>query len=167
VLDDDDQELPAGATGRIFFSGVAPFRYHHATDKTAARTSRQGWQTFGDVGNVDADGYLFLTDRLDDMIISGGVNIYPQELEAALAECPLLAEAAVTGAPDADFGEKPVAFVVPRNPPADRAALVAQVAAWCRDRLGRIKEPKEIRVVESLPYSPQGKLLRRELRKLL
>ncbi|MDB5857612.1 MAG: AMP-dependent synthetase and ligase [Ramlibacter sp.] len=167
VLDEDDGELLAGATGRIFFSGVAPFRYHHALDKTAARTSRQGWQTFGDVGHVDAEGYLFLTDRLDDMIISGGVNIYPQELEAALAECPELAEAAVIGAPDADFGERPVAFVVPRKPPADRAAFVAQLASWCRERLGKIKEPKEIRLVEMLPYSPQGKLLRRELRKLL
>lgn len=167
VLNDDDEELPPGNLGRIFFSGIAPFGYHRAGDKTAARTSRQGWQTFGDVGHVDAEGYLFLSDRLDDMIISGGVNIYPQELEAALAECKDLTEAAVIGAPDPDFGERPVAFVVPRVAPADSAAFVAQVAAWCRERLGKIKEPKEIHVVDALPYSAQGKLLRRELRKLL
>ena len=167
VLGEDDQELPAGAVGRVFFSGIAPFSYRHDPEKTAARTSRQGWQTFGDVGFADEAGYLFLTDRLDDMIISGGVNIYPQELEAALCEMPQLSEAAVIGAPDADFGERPVAFVVARATPGDAQALVAEVDAWCRERLGRVKRPKEIRLVEALPYSAQGKLLRRELRRIL
>jgi long-chain acyl-CoA synthetase len=167
ILDDDDQELPPGQAGRVFFSGIPPFSYLNAPDKTAARTSRQGWQTFGDVGYVDAQGYLFLTDRLDDMIISGGVNIYPQELESALAEMPAVGEAAVIGAPDTEFGERPVAFVVPRTPPADPAALVAAIDAFCVARLGRIKRPKEIHLVDSLPISPQGKLLRRELRRLL
>ncbi len=167
VLGDNDEELPAGQTGRIFFSGIAPFQYHNAPDKTAARTSSQGFQTFGDVGYVDADGYLFLTDRLDDMIISGGVNIYPQELEGALMEMPDIAEVAVVGAPDPDFGEKPVAFVVPRDPAADPAALRERIEAWALERLGRVKRPRDIRLVASLPYSAQGKLLRRELRKAL
>lgn len=164
ILGDDDGELPAGQAGRVFFSGIAPFAYHGAAEKTALRTSRQGWQTFGDVGYVDADGYLFLTDRMDDMIISGGVNIYPQELEAALLEMPDVAEVAVVGAPDKEFGERPVAFVVPRGPVFDSAALAGAIDTFALQRLGRIKRPREIRVVDALPYSPQGKLLRRELR---
>lgn len=167
VLGDDDQELPANSVGRIFFSGISPFAYHNAPEKTAARTSRQGFQSLGDIGYVDGDGYLFLTDRLDDMIISGGVNLYPQELEAALCEMPGIAEAAVVGAPDPEYGERPVAFVVARATPLDVAAFAAEVDAWCRQRLGSVKRPKDIRVVSALPYSAQGKLLRRELRRLV
>jgi fatty-acyl-CoA synthase len=101
------------------------------------------------------------------MIISGGVNIYPQELESALLELADIAEVAVIGAPDPDFGEKPVAFVVPRDPAADPALLRERIEAWATRRLGRIKRPRDIRLVASLPYSAQGKLLRRELRKAL
>lgn len=154
VLGDDDQELAPGHTGRVFFSGVALFFYHNAPEKTAARTSRQG--------------YLFRTDRLDDMIICGGVNSYPQEIESALTEMPQLAEAAVIGAaPDAEFGERPVAFVVPRATAQDPAALIEAIAAFFAARLGRIKRPKEINLLQSLPFSAQGKLLRRELRRSL
>lgn len=167
VLGDGDEELPPYSVGRIFFSGISPFRYHNASEKTAARTSSQGYQSFGDVGYVDDEGYLYLTDRLDDMIISGGVNLYPQELEAALCEMPGVTEAAVVGAPDPEFGERPVAFVVSREKPQDPAAFVAEVDAWCLQRLGRVKRPKEIRLMDALPYSAQGKLLRRELRRLV
>lgn len=166
VLSDEDEELPHGQSGRVFFSGIAPFRYHNAPEKTSARTSRQGWQTFGDVGHVDEEGYLFLTDRLDDMIISGGVNIYPQEVEAALMEMPEILDVAVIGSPDTELGERPVAFVVPRLTPADPLKFLENIDAWCIERLGRIKRPKIIRLVDALPYSPQGKLLRRELRRL-
>ncbi|WP_036596570.1 AMP-binding protein [Ottowia thiooxydans] len=167
ILDEAENELGAGETGRVFFSGIAPFAYHGAPEKTALRTSRQGWQTFGDLGYADADGYLFLTDRLDDMIISGGVNIYPQELEAALLEMPEIAEVAVVGAPDHEFGERPVAFVVPRQSHVDPIVLAEAIGAFALQRLGRIKRPRDIRIVEALPYSPQGKLLRRELRRQL
>ncbi|WP_423456507.1 AMP-binding protein [Ottowia sp. VDI28] len=170
ILGDGDEELPDGTAGRVFFSGIAPFAYHGAPEKTAMRTSRQGWQTFGDIGYVDPDGYLFLTDRLDDMIISGGVNIYPQELEAALLEMPSVAEVAVVGAPDSEFGERPVAFVVLGKQALEDGLLpdaMGAVDAFALQRLGRIKRPREIRIVEALPYSPQGKLLRRELRRLL
>lgn len=167
VLGDGDEELPAASTGRIFFSGTAPFKYLHAPDKTAARTSSQGWQTFGDVGHVDAEGYLYLTDRLDDMIISGGVNIYPQELENALVEHEEISDAAVIGVPDPDFGERPIAFVVPRAPDVDPTALLVRLEDWALRRLGRVKRPKEIRLIADLPYSAQGKLLRRELRRRL
>jgi len=164
ILGDGGEELPAGQGRRGVFSGVGAFALPGAPEKTAARTSRQGWQTFGDVGYVDADGYLFLTDRMDDMIISGGVNIYPQELEAALLGMPDVAEVAVVGAPDNEFGERPVAFVVPRRPALDSSALAGAIDAFALQRLGRIKRPREIRFVDALPYSPQGKLLRRELR---
>lgn len=167
ILGDEDEELSSGQTGRVFFSGIPPFAYHGAPEKTAQRTSRQGWQTFGDVGYADADGYLFLTDRLDDMIISGGVNIYPQELEAALLEMPDISEVAVVGTPDSEFGERPVAFVVLRAGASSSAALPDSIDAYALLRLGRIKRPREIRIVEALPYSSQGKLLRRELRRWL
>ena len=166
IIDDADCELGTGQVGRVYFSGIPAFSYYKAPDKTADRTSRQGWQTFGDIGYVDPQGQLFLTDRQDDMIISGGVNIYPQELEDALLEMPELSLAAVIGMPDPNFGERPVAFVVPRTPAADSAALIAKIDRWCLERLGRIKRPREIRLVDELPFSPLGKLLRRELRRL-
>ncbi len=167
ILGDDDEELTSGQAGRVFFSGIPPFAYRGEEEKTAQRTSRQGWQTFGDVGYVDQDGYLFLTDRLDDMIISGGVNIYPQELEAALLEMPEISEVAVVGAPDSEFGERPVAFVVPRERTLDSMTMAHAIDTFALQRLGRIKRPREIRIMETLPYSPQGKLLRRELRRWL
>lgn len=166
ILDEQWREAPAGATGKVYFSGIAPFSYFNDAEKTKARMSPQGWQTFGDLGHLDADGYLFLTDRQDDMIISGGVNIYPQELEAALMELTELQDAAVVGMPDTDFGEVPIAFVVAGSPAADHAQLHSVIEAWCRDRLGRVKRPKHILFVDALPRSPQGKVLRRELRKL-
>ncbi|MET4578596.1 AMP-binding protein [Ottowia thiooxydans] len=167
ILGEDEQELLAGEIGRVFFSGIAPFAYYGAPEKTALRTSHQGWQTFGDLGYADAQGYLFLTDRLDDMIISGGVNIYPQELEAALLEMPDIAEVAVVGAPDHEYGERPVAFVVPRTSGMDPIALTEAIGSFALQRLGRIKRPRDIRIMDALPYSPQGKLLRRELRRQL
>ncbi|CAN7743158.1 AMP-binding protein [Variovorax sp. LjRoot130] len=165
VLGTDGRELPAGETGVIHFSGTTPFAYFNEAAKTAARTSPQGWQTFGDVGHVDADGYLYLTDRQDDMIISGGVNIYPQEIEQAILEVPGVWECAVVGMSDERFGERPIAFVVPdRSRLADPKGLVAEVEAHNRECLGKFKQPSEIRIVEQLPRSPTGKLLRRVLR---
>ncbi len=158
-------ELPAGRTGLVCFSGVAPFAYHKAPDKTASRTTPQGWQTLGDVGHVDADGYLTLTDRLDDMIISGGVNIYPQEIEAVIRDTPGVWDCAVVGVADERFGERPAAFVVPRRSAdaADAAELLAAVRRRCEQHLGRFKQPVQILAIDSLPRSPTGKLLRRQL----
>ncbi|MCP5265659.1 MAG: AMP-binding protein [Burkholderiaceae bacterium] len=164
VVDDAFEPLPSGQTGNVYFSGVPAFRYFKADEKTAARTSPQGWQTLGDVGWVDTDGYLYLTDRQDDMIISGGVNLYPQEIEAALLESPLVADCGVVGVPDADFGERAVAFVVPAPGAGDDPAARDALDAWCLERLGRVKRPGRIEFVADLPYSPTGKLLRRELR---
>jgi len=165
----DGEDLPAGRTGLVCFSGLAPFAYHRAPEKTAARTLPGGRQTLGDIGHVDADGYLFLTDRADDKIISGGVNVYPQEIEAAIAAVPGVAECAVVGVPDERFGERPVAAVVPAPglDAAARAALAGQVADHCRAVLGRVKRPDRIVLVDELPRLPTGKLLRRRLRDLL
>jgi long-chain acyl-CoA synthetase len=166
ILGDDDAELPAGQTGRIFFSGIPPFAYFGDTTKTASRTSPQGYQSFGDVGHVDRDGYLFLSDRLDDMIISGGVNVYPQEIEAALEEVDGVAECGVVGFPDDQFQERPVAFVVPSASFANATeALRSQLETHIRQRLGRIKWPRNIQFVTELPRSATGKLLRRQLRR--
>jgi acyl-CoA synthetase (AMP-forming)/AMP-acid ligase II len=166
VVDDDGVELPPGRVGRIFFSGVPRFEYFDEPAKTAGRTLANGWQTLGDIGYVDAHGYMFLTDRMDDMIISGGVNVYPQEIEEAVTELPDVLDCGAVGVEDATFGERPVVFVVARTPEA-RVGLEARVAAHCEARLGRIKRPERVFVVHELPRSPTGKLLRRELRRIV
>ena len=116
-----------------------------------------------------ADGYLYLTDRLDDLIISGGVNLYPQEIEAVIRQAPGVWDCAVVGVPDERFGECPVAFVVPDRGAAgaDAPTLVAAVHRHCEQHLGRFKRPAGIRILDSLPRSPTGKLLRRRLRELV
>ncbi len=165
IVDEAGQELPAGQTGLICFSGVAPFAYYKAPDKTAARTQANGWQTLGDIGHVDDHGFLYLTDRMDDMIIAGGVNIYPQEIEACIRATPGVWDCAALGVPDERFGERPVAYVVQAPDSAmSPADLVAAVQSRCEQHLGRFKRPAQIRVIAELPRSPTGKLLRRLLR---
>jgi fatty-acyl-CoA synthase len=167
VVDEAGRERPPGETGLVCFSGVAPFAYFNAPEKTAARTLQTAdgtaLQTFGDLGHVDAEGWLYLSDRLDDMIISGGVNVYPQEIEAVLRRVPGVWDCAVVGVPDAQFGERPVAFVVPRHGD-DEAALRQALEREIQARLGRIKRPDALHLVAELPRSPTGKLLRRQLR---
>ncbi|MBT2301911.1 AMP-binding protein [Variovorax paradoxus] len=168
IVDESGAELPAGTEGLVCFSGVAPFAYYKAPEKTAGRTLPGGRQTFGDIGHVDADGYLYLTDRQDDMIISGGVNVYPQEIEAALLELDGVWDCAVVGVADERFGERPVAFVVPdRTHGTDAAALRSALARHSAKRLGRIKQPDEFHLIDELPRSATGKLLRRSLRDLV
>lgn len=164
VLGEDDRELAPDETGRIFFSGLPQFHYHREPEKTASRTSRHGWQSFGDVGHIDEAGYLYLSDRLDDMIISGGVNVYPQEIEAAVEACGFIIECGVIGVPDPEFDERPVAFVVPR---AGETDIVPRLERHVAQVLGRIKRPRAIHVVEALPVTPTGKLLRRKLRDMI
>ena len=168
IVDAEGAELPPGQTGIVYFSGVKPFAYYKAPEKTLGRTHAQGWQTFGDLGHVDEEGWLFLTDRQDDMIISGGVNIYPQEIEAAMREVPGVWECSVVGVPDERFGERPVAFIVAaRDVANDTEALLLRVREHNRHRLGRLKQPGEIHLIDSLPRTATGKVLRRELRDCL
>lgn len=164
ILDDDWNELPPGKAGRIYFSGLTAFQYFGDPDKTAGRTSAQGYQTLGDIGYLDEEGFLYLTDRMDDMIISGGVNVYPQEIEAAIAELPEVVDVGVIGVADEEYGERPVAFIAGAVG-ADPHALERLVRAHCEKRLGSIKRPVRYVVMPELPRSAAGKMLRRELRK--
>lgn len=160
---DSLEELPHGEVGMLFFSGIPSFQYYKEPEKTAARTHANGWQTLGDLGHVDSDGYVYLSDRLDDMIISGGVNVYPQEIETVIAAVSGVQECAVVGISDAEFGERPIAFVVPEFAHSP-ASLIDRVRKHCEDHLSRIKRPDRFELIARLPRTPTGKLLRRQLR---
>ena len=163
IVGEDGEELPAGQDGVIYFEG-APFEYHNDPVKTAGSRNDNGWSTLGDVGHVDADGYLFLSDRRTDLIISGGVNIYPAEVEEALIMHPAVADVAVIGVPDPEMGQSVLAVVQPAGefqPPPD---LADELLAHCRSRLASFKCPRTIEFVAELPRLPTGKLLRRHLR---
>ncbi len=133
--------------------------YWNRPDANAAAFT-DGWFASGDIGRRDADGYLYVLDRRDDLIIAGGENIYPAEIEAALLAHPAVAEAGVRGAPDARWGQAPVAYIVPAP---GQTIVPAEVAAFLADRLAKYKLPTRIIVVDALPRNGAGKLLRREL----
>lgn len=160
VLDEDGNELPAGQDGLIYIlpPGGNRFRYHGDPDKTARAWREQGF-TVGDVGHLDADGYLYVTDRMADMVISGGVNIYPREVEEALHRHPAVVDCAVFGVPDARFGESLCAVVECRSP-----VTPDELAAHCRRLLADFKCPPRIDVVDALPRDPAGKVVKRHLR---
>ncbi|RSN64344.1 AMP-binding protein [Actinomadura sp. WAC 06369] len=163
VLDDDGRELPAGEVGTVWFAGVPPFEYHNDPGKTAGAFNDRGWSTLGDLGRLDGDGYLYLADRRTDLILSGGVNVYPREIEDVLAVHPAVADAAVVGAPDPDMGQRVRAVVQPADPAAAGPALAAELIAHCRARLAGYKCPRAIEFTGELPRTPSGKLLRRLL----
>jgi len=164
ICDDEGNEVPPRTEGQVFFEGGSPFTYHNDPDKTRDATNRHGWTSLGDVGWVDEDGYLFLTDRKSFMIISGGVNIYPQEIENLLITHPKVADVAVIGAPDPDMGEKVVAVVQPRDMAEAGAALAEELAQWLGPQLSRVKMPRQIDFRAELPREPTGKLFKRLLR---
>lgn len=163
ILDDRGQELPAGEVGTIFFEGSMSFSFHKEPEKTREHVDARGWAAPGDLGYLDEDGYLFLADRKSNMIISGGVNIYPQEAENALALHPDIADVAVIGVPHPEFGEEVKAVVVAAGPVSDPAALAAKLIGYCRERLAHFKCPRSIDFVDELPRLPTGKLRKREL----
>jgi acyl-CoA synthetase (AMP-forming)/AMP-acid ligase II len=163
ILDEEGRALPTGATGRIWFEGGARFAYHNDPAKTAAAYNEKGWATLHDLGWLDADGFLFLSDRRADLILSGGVNVYPAEIEAVLAQHPRVSEAAVIGVPDPEFGERPRALVVPLGGAGD-AALAEELIALCRANLAGPKVPRAVEFLDELPRSEAGKLLRRLLK---
>lgn len=166
VLDDEGRELPVGEVGTIWFEDAGAFRYHKDDGKTASAFNDRGWSTMGDVGRVDEEGFLYLSDRRADLILSGGVNVYPQEVENALGRHPAVADAAVVGVPDDDLGEQ-VRAVVQLSPGVVAGPeLLAELARHCREHLAGFKCPKAIDVVEELPRLPSGKLLRRRVREL-
>ena len=161
IRDNDGNVLPAGTEGEICLRGpkVLP-RYWNDPEKTAASFFGD-WFRSGDVGYLDADGFLFLTDRKKDMIISGGENIASSEVERVLYQMPEVAECAVIGLPDERWGERPVAVVVPR---AGAALDLAALDAHCRAHLAAFKVPKQLVLRDVLPRNPSGKVLKRVLR---
>src|ERR1700720_3103469 len=164
ILDEDGNELPSGQPGEIYFEGGFSFEYLNDTAKTAASRDKHGWTTVGDVGYVDEDGYLFLTDRPPHMIISGGVNIYPQEAENLLVGHPKVADVAVVGAPHEEMGEQVVAVIQPANWDEAGDDLAAELAAYARANISHVKAPRRIDFMRELPRHATGKLYKRLIR---
>jgi long-chain acyl-CoA synthetase len=158
IMDSDGRELPPGEAGLIYVSTGGRFEYEGAPDKTA-EAWRGEFFTVGDMGYLDQDGYLFLTDRHQDMIISGGSNVYPAEVEAVLHRHPAVADVAVIGVPDAEWGEAVKAIVEPRAP-----VEADELIAFCRKHLAHYKCPRTVDLVEQLPREPNGKVRKRDLR---
>jgi acyl-CoA synthetase (AMP-forming)/AMP-acid ligase II len=167
IVGDDGGELPQGEVGTVYFEGGRAFEYHNDPEKTAGSRHPKGWSTLGDVGYLDADGYLYLTDRKAFLIISGGVNVYPQEAENVLVTHPKVVDVAVFGVPNEDFGEEVKAVVQPVELPTDdaaAAALASELIAFCRAQLADIKCPRSIDFRPELPRHPTGKLYKRVLK---
>jgi acyl-CoA synthetase (AMP-forming)/AMP-acid ligase II len=164
ILDEDGNPQPAGSEGTVWFSGGGVFEYHNAPEKTAESHRPGGLSTLGDVGYLDEDGYLFLTDRKAYMIIAGGVNIYPREIEDVLVTHPAVADVAVFGVPNDDLGEEVKAVVQPIDMDEAGPALAAELTTWCAERLARFKVPRSIDFEPELPRLPTGKLYKRLLR---
>lgn len=164
ICDENDEPLPTGETGMVYFEGGPKFEYRNDPEKTAEAYNRHGWGTFGDIGWVDDDGYLYLTDRKSFMIISGGVNIYPQEIENLLVTHPKVADVAVIGAPDPEMGERVVAVVQPLDWVDATDAFADELRAWAREHLSGVKTPRQIDFLPELPRHATGKLYKRLLR---
>jgi long-chain acyl-CoA synthetase len=164
ITDDEGNELPTGQPGVIWFSEGRVFEYHNDPQKTASSYNPQGWSTLGDIGYMDEEGYLYLTDRKSFMIVSGGVNIYPQEVENLLVLHPKVLDVAVFGIPNEEFGEEVKAVVQPRDISEASPALEQELLDFCRSKIARYKCPKTIDFEEELPRSPAGKLYKRLLR---
>lgn len=165
IVNDRDEAVPTGERGEIVIAGSTVMRGYHGNPEATAATVRSGWLHTGDVGILDEDGDLFVVDRIKDMIIRGGENIYPRELELVLTSHPSVVEAAVVGAPDPVYGEVPVAFVVAS---ADTAEMgTEQLLAHCREGLAKVKLPVAIHVLDVLPRNPVGKIDKPALRQQL
>jgi long-chain acyl-CoA synthetase len=164
ICGEDGEPLPPRSEGAVYFSGGGEFEYHNAPEKTAESRNQYGWTTLGDVGFVDEEGYLFLTDRKSFMIISGGVNIYPQEIENLLITHPKVADVAVVGAPHEEMGEQVVAVIQPVDWTLAGEALAAEISAFARASLSHVKAPRRIDFMAELPRHATGKLYKRLIR---
>lgn len=164
VVSEDGEELPVGESGELFFEGGPQFEYFKDPDKTASVSNDRGWRSLGDMGYLDDDGYLYLTDRSSFMIVSGGVNIYPQEAENLLVMHPKLVDAAVFGVPNDEFGEEVKAVVQPAAGVDGGPALEAELIEYCRAHLAGYKCPRTVEFDSELPRDPNGKLYKRRIR---
>ena len=158
ILDSEGKDCPPGEAGLVYGQPMLRFRYRGAPELDE-QTWSGDWFTLGDVGYLDEDGYLFLTDRIKDMIISGGSNVYPAEVEAVLFNHPAVADCAVIGIPDPEFGERVLAIVEPRG-----AVDEEEIVRFCREHLAHYKCPRSVELTEELPRDPNGKVRKRELR---
>ncbi len=166
VVGDDDRELPPGQEGRLYFEDATGRGVVYPGDpsKTAEAHLRPGVFTLGEIGYITPDGYVYITDRFSDMIVSGGANIYPAEAEQALVQHPGVADVAVIGVPNADMGEEVKALVVPCDPNDPPSAQ--DLIAWCRERLAGYKCPRSVELVETVGRNAMGKVNKRTLRTL-
>ena len=164
ICDEDGNEVPARSEGHVFFDPFIRFSYLNDPQKTADSYNKHGWASVGDIGWLDEEGYLYLTDRKSFMIISGGVNIYPQEIENLLIMHPKVQDVAVIGAPDAAMGERVVAVVQPKDMAAAGPELAAELTDWLGPQISRVKLPRQIDFRAELPREPTGKLFKRKLR---
>jgi long-chain acyl-CoA synthetase len=163
VVDDDGREVPAGEPGEVCIKGPNVMKgYYNMPDETA-RVIRDGWFFSGDVGHLDEDGYLSITERKKDLIIRGGFNIFPRDIEEVLYGHPSVSEAAVVGIPDAKLGEQVLAYVVLRP---GAAATEDELLGLCRERLAKYKTPARVRFIDVLPKNAIGKILKKDLREL-
>jgi long-chain acyl-CoA synthetase len=163
ILDDDDRPRPPGEVGEVGVRGPNVMLGYYGLPQETARTLRNGWLHTGDMGRLDADGFLYIVERKKDLIIRGGFNIYPREVEEVLYAHPAVAEAAVVGIREALLGEDVLAFVVLK---AGATAEASALIAFCQERLAKYKCPKQVRFLDAMPKTPIGKILRKELREL-
>jgi long-chain acyl-CoA synthetase len=164
IVDDEGNEVPQGETGTVYFGGQAlRFHYHNEPEKTSQAYNEKGWATTGDVGYMDEDGYLYLTDRKNFTIISGGVNIYPQEVENILASHDKVADVAVFGVPNEEFGEEVKAVIEPTNWADATDETAIEILEWLRERISHIKMPRSLDFHPKLPRMDNGKLYKRHL----
>ena len=164
ILDDDGNELPAGEVGTVFFSDTPnKFEYHNEPEKTRDAYNAKGWSTCGDMGYLDEEGFLYLTDRKNFMIITGGVNVYPAEIESVLVGHDKVADVAVFGVPNDEFGEEVKAVIQPANWADATDETAFEILEWVRERLSHVKVPRSIDFNEALPRMDNGKLYKRHL----
>ncbi len=161
IVDEDDQPVPQGEIGEIIASGPQLMRGYWNLPDESAHALRGGWMHTGDAATMDAEGYLYIQDRVKDMIVSGGENVYPRVVEDVLFQHPAVADAAVIGVPDEQWGETVKAIVVLK---ADSTATAEEVMEFCRGRLGGFERPRSVDFIDALPRNPSGKVLKRQLR---
>jgi len=164
IFDLDDNEVPAGEQGEIVLRGPNVMVGYYKNTEATAEALRGGWLHTGDVGYLDEDGYLFITDRMKDMIIKGGYNLYPSEIEGYLEAHPAIAEVSVIGIPDSKYGEEVMAFIV-RRP--DQELVEEDIIEFAKAKMTPFKAPSQVKFIDALPKSLVGKVLKKELRKLV
>ena len=163
ILNEQGEELPPGEPGEVYFESASTFEYLNDAEKTAASRHHRGWMTVGDIGYLDEEGFLYLTDRRHHMIISGGVNIYPQEAENMLVIHPRVMDAAVFGIPDEEMGQSVKGVVQLVDPAEASEEFAEELLAWLRDRLAHFKCPRTISFEAQLPRTDTGKLYKQSL----